>query len=212
MDVERLMKNDELRRPCTKENDQQNNCLCAQCLHKNGIVNHLNDEKSLTSSTTNSLNQLQYQLNNKNNTLSNLSINSNNNSLNTKKIQLNPIASIKNFINSTTTTTATTNGYQQQQTNSITKQIDTNHNSLNCLNHSKDGHTHKFNQDNDSIHNDDDNLNLILNNSNNDWYIHCHQKDLNKHLDKNESANRRLLITTILCFFFLITELIGKIN
>lgn len=215
MDVDRLMKNDELSsrtRPCTKENDQQN-CLCAQCLYQNGIVNQktiLNDEKSLTSSP-NSLNQeQQFQFNNNtstNNSTTNSAISSNGN----RKLQLNPIASIKNFINSTTGQPVKHQDLAKQ--NAINNSL--NGSISNCLNHSNSNlKENKLIKSNDKMQDDslrdDDHLNLILNSSNDDWYVHCHQKGLkDAHSDKNESANRRLLITTILCFFFLITELVG---
>lgn len=211
MDVDKLMKNDKLSnlvtRTCTKENDA-NNCHCAQCLYRNGIANQqkdiLNDEKSLTS-LPNSLNEesqpTKFTMNNAPN----------------KKLT-NPLTSIKNFITSTTghhnqnATTVTTT------TNSINKQIDQqNHNSINnhslngsinCLNHSiKENCLIKKEIDLNTLHNDEDNMYL---NGSNEWYIHCHLNDNSKlNSEKNESANRRLLITTILCGFFLITELIG---
>lgn len=222
MDVDKLMKNDELSnrtRSCTKENDQ--NCHCPQCLYtfQNGIINpkenFLNDEKSLASSLPNSLNQSNLHQPQQSNSQINTANSSPTNTINSKKT-LNPLISIKNFINSTTghsTLTISTN----KQTNSINN---SSTNTVNCLNHTinhsnSDSQLRETTQlpnkyqenDLNSLH-DDDNLNLLPNL--NEWYTHCHLSDRNKLISvKTESANRRLLITTILCGFFLITELVG---
>ena len=218
MDVDKLMKNDELsnltkRPPCTKENEQ--NCHCAQCVYQNGIVNSvpnkeiLNDEKSLTS-LTNSLNEQSQSINGFATTTNSSSSSTKSNFSATKKIA-NPITSIKNFITSTAAghNTITATNLANKQNDLQIKQNNNSINSLNavsCLNH----HSNSLVKENGLIKTyQETDLNTLYNDelsdSSNEWYTHCHQNDNSKLLsNKSESANRRLIITTILCAFFLI--------
>ena len=212
MDVDKLMKNDELSnlatRPCTKESDPSN-CRCTKCVCQNGIVNQqkeiLNDEKSLHF-TTNASNQPSN---------ANLAVVLSNGS---SRKTLNPLATIKSLISATTGhSNAITTTTKAHSLNGLANHP-LNNNQISCTNHQKSGlisnesnalaivkANGKFQEADLNGHDED----LFLNGSN-EWYAHCHQTDDSRlNSDRSDSANRRLLITTILCGFFLITELVG---
>lgn len=215
MDVDKLMKNDELSnlaaRPCIKESDP-NNCRCAKCVYQNGIVNQqkeiLNDEKSLH------LSNPQLAAN------ANLAVVLSNGG---SRKTLNPLATIKSLISATTghsaATTTTTKAHHSPNgmaANGVANHSTNNH--INCSNHQQNGgligsesnalvlvkSNPKFQEtDLNGLHGDGDGLFM---NGSNEWYTHCHQTDDSKlNSERSDSANRRLLITTILCGFFLIT-------
>lgn len=220
MDVDKLMKNDELSnlasRPCTKENDP-NDCRCAKCVYKNGIVNQqkeiLNDEKSPHFAALNPPNGN-----------ANLAVVLSNGNGNSKKT-LNPLATIKSLIsattgNATTTTTTANSRKGDLKAHPTAANHPPNNNHINCSNHQSNGlmpadhnalaivkSNAKFAEADGGMHADDETLFM---NGSHEWWAHCHQAEDSKlNADRNESANRRLLITTVLCGFFLITELVG---
>lgn len=230
MDVDKLMKNDELSnlatRPCTKESDP-NDCRCAKCVYQNGIVNQqkeiLNDEKS-PHFAANALNQ---PLGN-----ANLAVVLSNGGGGSSRKTLNPLATIKSLISATTghsnaTTTTTNSRKSELQVKANHSPTAANHplsnnNHVSCPNHQQNGglmpgehnalaivkSNAKFTEtDLNGLHADDETLFM---NGSHEWYAHCHQTDDSKlNTDRSDSANRRLLITTVLCGFFLITELVG---